>query len=275
MDINIQEADNHCHLISCYYGSIPNILDIIKNLDLNSDLEYIVNMGLDYITNREILEIKKKYNILKTNKKKNFLKIGLGFHPEKIISLGLSSIEEFKKIIKLIIHNYKTIDYIGEIGIDFSYQSNDNIKKLQINIFKDFCILAKELNIPISIHSRKAIKDTIYILQDIKFETNKFNGYLHSFTGNFNEGKQLIDIGFKLGINGLITYDYNQRLRNELIMIINHYGINNINNIIGLETDSPYLIPACYKQQQEKINNNSKNIKLIKEYIISMIQTYK
>lgn len=274
MNLNIQEADNHCHLISCYYGSISNILNIIKDLELNSNLEYIINMGLDYKTNREILEIKKKYNALKTTKKKNFLKIGLGFHPERIVNLGLSSIEEFKKIIKLIIHNYKKIDYIGEIGLDFSYQSTDNIKKLQINIFKDFCILAKELNIPMSIHSRKAIQDTIYILQDIKFETNKFNGYLHSFTGNFNEGKQLISSGFKLGINGLVTYDYNHRLRDDLVMIINHYSINNINNIIGLETDSPYLIPAHHKQKQDKINS-PKNIKFIKEFIINMIQTYK
>ena len=150
-----------------------------------------------------------------------------------------------KKIIK---SNSKIIA-IGEIGLDYHYDNTN--KDRQKDLFIKQIMLAKEYKLPIVIHTRDATKDTIDILK-------KFNikGIIHCFSGSLETAREYINMGFYLGIGGVVTFK-NSKLKD----VIKEIGLDSI----VLETDSPYLSPIRGNK------NFPKNIKIIAEYIASLL----
>ena len=105
------------------------------------------------------------------------------------------------------------------------------------------CEIALDNNLPIVIHTRNSIDETIEIVQ--RYSKRNLTGVFHCFVGNYNQAKKIIDLGFKLGIGGILTFK-NSDLRNIISKI-------NLEDIL-LETDSPYLSP---EPNRGKINNPS------------------
>lgn len=248
----IQIADNHSHILKKYY---ENPLEELKSLT-ETDLEYVLSVGLDYDSNNELLELKKQF-------KSNFLRIGLGLHPEEIIQLGKYVNHELSRIEAQIRSNINEIDYIGEIGIDLYYSNSKGTKKEQIYAFTEMCRLAIEYQKPISIHARNSFEEIMQVIESLKFNPNRFNGFVHCFTGNFEQGMFFIERGFKLGISGVITYKSGEKLRNTVKELLKFYSNKEFNDIFGLETDSPYLSPEPIRSEK----NSPRNIKLIAEFI--------
>ena len=148
----------------------------------------------------------------------------IGLHPENVN-------EEFD--FNIFDNLPKKIIAIGEIGLDY-YYTKDN-KDDQIKLLRKQLKIAEDLNLPVVIHSREATQDTIDVLKDYKVK-----GIIHSFSGSYETAQIYIKMGYKLGINGVITYK-NANLKDVFKRI-------SLDNIV-LETDSPYLTPVPYRGQ--------------------------
>jgi TatD DNase family protein len=250
-------ADNHCHISK---ESFESPLEEVKRLKKDSNLEYIVVMGTDYDNNLENLQLKEEFN-------DDFLKIGFGLHPEEVIKLARFSNHELERVKIQIQENKDKIDYIGEIGIDFTYPESKQYKKEQIKAFKEMCKLAKELEKPVSIHARESFEEVIEVVEEVFDDNSKFNGFLHCFTGTFEQGMFFIEKGFKLGLGGIVTYKSAQDLRQVVKELIEFYPDKDFNDLFGLETDTPYLSPEPVRSEK----NNPENIKIIAEFVENLL----
>ena len=226
--------DTHCHLNKEYY---ENVDTVIKEA-VSDNVEYLIVSSCNPENWEE--------NINLINKYKNIY-LNISLHPEygnEEIDYDLY-LEQMKKIIK---YNSKIIA-IGEIGLDYHYDNTN--KARQKDLFIKQIMLAKEYKLPIVVHTRDATKDTIDILK-------KFNikGIIHCFSGSLETAREYINMGFYLGIGGVVTFK-NSKLKD----VIKEIGLDSI----VLETDSPYLSPIRGNK------NFPKNIKIIAEYIASLL----
>ena len=226
--------DTHCHLNKEYYENVETVI----NDAVSDNVEYLIVSSCSPENWEENINLINKY-------KNVYLNISL--HPEygnEEIDYDLY-LEQMKKIIK---SNSKIIA-IGEIGLDYHY--NNTNKDRQKDLFIKQIMLAKEYKLPIVIHTRDATKDTIDILK-------KFNikGIIHCFSGSLETAREYINMGFYLGIGGVVTFK-NSKLKD----VIKEIGLDSI----VLETDSPYLSPIRGNK------NFPKNIKIIAEYIASLL----
>lgn len=226
--------DTHCHLNKEYY---ENVDTVIKEA-VSDNVEYLIVSSCNPENWEE--------NINLINKYKNIY-LNISLHPEygnEEIDYDLY-LEQMKKIIK---YNSKIIA-IGEIGLDYHYDNTN--KDRQKDLFIKQIMLAKEYKLPIVVHTRDATKDTIDILK-------KFNikGIIHCFSGSLETAREYINMGFYLGIGGVVTFK-NSKLKD----VIKEIGLDSI----VLETDSPYLSPIRGNK------NFPKNIKIIAEYIASLL----
>ena len=128
---------------------------------------------------------------------------------------------------------------VGEIGLDF-YWSLD-FKEQQIMAFKKQCMWAIQQDLPINIHARNATPEVISILQEMKHP--KLRGIFHCFSGNSLEAKQIVEMGFYLGIGGVLTFK-NSGLSEAIADI-------DLQNIV-LETDAPYLAPVPFRGKRNE-----------------------
>ena len=222
-------TDTHCHLYNEYYN---NIDVIINNAQQNSINRFIVS-GCSTKDNNEVINIIKRFD--------NVYGV-IGLHPEEALNYCIEDI----KILENNLNNSKIIG-IGEIGLDYHYENFD--KEKQQALFKSQLELADKYKLPVVIHSREATEDTIRILK----EYPGVKGVIHSFSGSKETAMIYIKMGYKLGINGVVTFK-NSHLKDILKDIINN---------IVLETDSPYLTPHPYRGTQ----NNPSYIKLIANFI--------
>lgn len=219
-------VDTHCHLFNEDYLNLKDL--ILEMNELN--IKCIVN-GTDRITNEEALDLSKNHqNIF----------AAIGYHPSSVDSIK----EDY---INFLEENISSCVAIGEIGLDY-YWTKDNIEK-QKELFENQLKLAEKYNKPVIVHTREAINDTYNILK-------KYNvrGVIHAFSGSLEMAKKFIDLGYKLGIGGVITFK-NCNLKNVI------YNVD-INDIV-LETDSPYLSPVPVRGEK----NTPINLKYIAKFI--------
>jgi len=150
----------------------------------------------------------------------------LGLHPTSIK-------EDFRKELEIMEYWFEKREFagIGEIGIDL-YWDKTFINE-QIEAFKIQIGWARKRRIPIVIHVRDSFQEVFEVLQQEKQESLK--GVFHSFTGNADQAEQVIDLGFKIGIGGIVTFK-----NSGLDTIVRQIDLRHI----LLETDSPWLAPV-------------------------------
>jgi TatD DNase family protein len=123
---------------------------------------------------------------------------------------------------------------IGEIGIDLYWDKTT--LGMQQAAFHEQIRWAKDLNLPIVIHCREAFDEVFEVLESEK--DDKLFGILHCFTGNLEQAHRAIDLGFYLGIGGVVTYK-----KAGLDLVLQEVPLDKL----VLETDSPYLAPVPYR----------------------------
>ncbi len=128
---------------------------------------------------------------------------------------------------------------VGEIGLDY-YWSKDFIAQ-QKEAFKIQCRWAKELDVPIVIHARDSIDDLIALVSAEK--TDNFRGIFHCFGGSPEQAQQITDLGFLLGLGGVLTFK-KARLEEVIAPI-------DLKHLV-LETDAPYLSPTPYRGKRNE-----------------------
>jgi TatD DNase family protein len=226
-------VDVHTHLTDEYFN---DKLDKIINNAKRNNLVCIISNGVNYIDNKRVLELSKRYDIIKSS---------LGFFPYDIIDSNEDEIQENLEFIK---KNKNRIIAIGEVGLDLDH--NKEITK-QREVFLKIIDLAMEINKPLIIHSRKAERECINILKEFGFKKALF----HSFSGNF---KLINEIEKN---NWMISIPCNVVRSKHFQNIVKTFNLNQILT----ETDAPCLSP--YK---DKMNEPSFIVETIK--IISKIK---
>ncbi|MBP5700170.1 MAG: TatD family hydrolase [Methanobrevibacter sp.] len=217
--------DTHCHI---YNSEMENAEEIIREAR-NNDIILILN-GTDFKSNEEVLELSKKYDNVYA---------ALGY----FYTLADEISDEEISLLDNQLKNDNVIA-VGEIGLDY-YDRKDN-KDSQKELFEKMLNLAEKHDLPVIVHSRKAMQDTYDILK-------KYNvsGSMHSYQGSGEMAEEFIKLGFYIGVGGTVTHKNNKKTRKML----NRIGIEHI----LLETDSPYLPPEEKRGEQ----NTSLNLKYI------------
>lgn len=223
--------DTHCHLSREDYDDI----DLVIKENRENGVGKIVVSACTKESIIECLEYIEKYHDVY---------LTIGFHPSETETYTKEEIHFLRETVK----NNKKIVGIGEIGLDYHYGKDDQLK--QIEMFIDQMSLAGELNLPVVIHSRDATEDTIKILKEFPNVT----GVIHCFSGSVETAKIYVKMGYKIGIGGVVTFS-----NSKLFEVVEAIGIENI----VLETDSPYLTPVPYRGKK----NSSKYLIYVAEKI--------
>ncbi len=169
----------------------------------------------------------------------------IGLHPTSVKDDFLFQLDELEGSF----NKHKFIA-IGEIGIDLYWDKT--YREEQMIALRKQVSFALENRLPVVVHSRNSFTEVFTVLNE--FKGSGLKGVLHAFTGGIDEVKKASDLGFMLGIGGIVTF------RNSgLDKVVKEAGPENI----ILETDSPYLAPVPYRGKR----NESSNICLINKKI--------
>ncbi|MBR2165703.1 MAG: TatD family hydrolase [Paludibacteraceae bacterium] len=168
----------------------------------------------------------------------------LGFHPQDITPDWKDSWTIIERAIRA---HEDEIVAIGEIGLDYHYEPT--YKAEQHEAFRVQLDLAQELDLPVMIHSRDATEDTLRILKEAQIRNSKFKiqnslrGVVHCFNGSKETAKQILDMGFYVGIGGVLTFK-NCKLFETLEVVP-------LERVL-LETDGPYLAPTPHRGERNE-----------------------
>ena len=160
----------------------------------------------------------------------------LGLHPCDVKELADGETQNYKDELKAIRQSMESRKFyaIGEIGLDLYWDKTT--LSIQQEAFLTQIAWAKERNLPIVIHCREAFDEIFEILEQEKGE--KLRGIFHCFTGTAEQAEKVIELGFLLGIGGVVTYK-----NSGLDKVVAGISLEHI----VLETDSPYLTPVPYR----------------------------
>lgn len=208
----------------------------------------IVNASADINSSLSSVKISEKYP---------YVFAAVGVHPENLDGLS----EDYTEQIKKIATEHKRVVAIGEIGLDYHFRSDN--KEKQIEVFENQVKLANFLDLPVIVHDREAHKDTFDILK-------KYNpkGIVHCFSGSVEMAKEIVKLGMKLGIGGVLTF----KNAKTIVEVVKQIPLSHL----VLETDAPYLAPVPFRGKR----CNSSHIKFVAEKIaeiknISAQEVYK
>lgn len=210
--------DSHCHIYDEKLAEIKE--DILKNIIKNNQL---------CVCNADSVETSKLCIDLAENNLNVFATIGI--HPHEAKSFNENSLKDLENLAK-----HKKVVAIGEIGLDYYY--NLSPKEMQKEVLKKQIVLANKLSLPCVFHVREATEDFLSILKEMAQYFNN-SGVIHSFSGSVDTAKQLIKMGFYLGINGIVTF----KNANKILDVVKEISINKL----LIETDCPYLTPVPHR----------------------------
>lgn len=218
--------------------------------DRENVIQSIYNSGVDkFISAGYSLESSK--NAIKLANEYEFIYTTVGISPNDVKLTLQETLEDIEKLEKIINkEENKKIVGIGEIGLDY-YWNKEN-KEIQKQAFIKQIELANKLNLPITIHTREAVTDTLEILK--QHPVNK-KGIFHCCPLNRELVKEALKLGFYISFAGPVTFK-NSKNAQEIIEMVP-------NDRMLIETDSPYLAPEPVRGTR----NDSRNVKYIAEKI--------
>lgn len=209
--------------------------ELIKKI-YSEDVTKIINAGYSLESSIKAIEIAKDYN---------FMYVTAGISPNDIDDFKEENLEKIEELAK-----NKKVVAIGEIGLDYHWNTENKV--LQKHVFISQIEIANKLNIPIVIHTREAIYDTLDILKSNR--CNK-NGVFHCCPLNVDLVREGLKLGFYISFAGPVTFK-NSKNADEIIKMVP------LDKIL-IETDSPYLSPEPLRGKR----NDSRNVKYIAQRI--------
>jgi TatD DNase family protein len=165
--------------------------------------------------------------------------------PEKCLSMmGLhpcSVKEEYREELKIVKDHFEKRSFVavGETGLDFYWDKT--FTKEQYEAFQIQIELALQFDIPVVIHSRNSTDECIKVIAEN--QKGNLKGVFHCFSGNEKQAKEIIDLGFYLGIGGVVTFK-NSGLDKVMLDV-------NMKHVV-LETDAPYLAPVPFRGKRNE-----------------------
>ncbi|MBZ2175073.1 TatD family hydrolase [Schnuerera sp. xch1] len=215
--------DSHAHLDNEKFD--PDRDRLIKSLK-QSGIELIINPGDDLASSIRAVSLSEEYDNV-------FAAVGI--HPHSAKEMDDSTIDILKSFT-----NRKKVVAIGEIGLDYHYDNSP--RDIQKEKFKEQLDLAKEVDLPVIIHSRDATQDTLEILKEA--QNDKLEGVLHCYSGSVEMAMKYIDMGFYISLAGPVTFK-NARIPKEVAKAVPM-------DKLLIETDSPYLTPEPHRGKRNE-----------------------
>ena len=215
--------DTHTHLDDARYNDDR---DSMIARAREAGVEAFLTIGCDLATSEAAVALADQYP---------FVYASVGVHPHEVKHIQDDWHDEFRRLAK----NKKIVAY-GEIGLDYHY--NHSSPKEQRERFREQIQLARELKLPIIIHTREAQEDTIAILKEEK--ASDLGGVFHCFSGDAWLAKDALDLGFYLSFSGILTFQNATMLR--------EIAKNTPLDRVLIETDCPYLTPVPYRGKRNE-----------------------
>lgn len=206
-------------------------------------IDRIINIGCDKETCEATLGLMDNYD---------FVYGALGVHPSDIRKMD----EELFSWIGEQLAHPKAVA-VGEIGLDYHWDKEEEIQKLQREWFRRQLGLAKEKDLPVVIHSREAARDTLEIMQ--QEHTDHSRGVIHCFSYSKEMAGEYVKMGYYIGIGGVSTFKNAKKLKEVIVE-------TPIEQIL-LETDCPYMAPEPYRGRR--------NSSLYLPYVVEQIAKLK
>lgn len=231
--------DSHAHLTSPEFDHDRE--EVIQRA-LDAGVRYIINPGSDLADSRRAVELAQKHDAV-------FACVGI--HPHEAGKADEKSLREIEEL-----SNHPKVVGIGEIGLDFHY--NFSPPDVQTRVFKAQIALAQRRDLPIVIHTREALDETVTIVEeavrDLPGWRKRFvrpesrfpapKGVFHCFPGDPQRAWQLINLGFSVSLPGVVTFK-NAGLAADVAREVSAEHLL-------LETDSPYLTPVPHRGKRNE-----------------------
>ena len=199
----------------------------------------VVNVGANLKGSTSSVELADKYD---------FFYAAVGVHPDDAAEINDEGLAKLRELA-----NNEKVVAIGEIGLDYYWnKENSNVQK---EAFERQMELARELSLPIIIHSREAAKDTMDLLT--KHNAGQIGGVLHCFSYSEEIALEAIKMGLFIGVGGVVTFKNARKLKDTVYKIP-------LEKIV-LETDCPYLSPEPFRGKRNSSLNLQYVVKTISE----------
>lgn len=210
--------DTHAHIYS--QELLPDVATMLKRAE-EAGVEKILMPAIDSHTHVDMLHLESTYPTSCSSM--------MGLHPTSV----KENYEEELHLVDKYLQTRKFIA-IGETGLDFYWDTT--YKQQQYNAFEQQIQWAIQYNMPIVIHSRNSINECIELVASHVGKGLK--GVFHCFSGNMDQAQKIMDLGFYMGIGGVVTFK-----NSGLDVVLKNISLEQI----VLETDAPYLAPVPYR----------------------------
>jgi TatD DNase family protein len=237
--------DTHAHLYSDEFDTDRDTA-IIRARE--KGVKTILMPAIDSGTHHSMLELEKKHP--------GFCVAMMGLHP---CSVKENYMDELKLIEEYL--GKRKFIAIGETGLDYYWDLS--FKDQQLEAFNRQCEWARQVGVPIVIHSRNSTDECIDVIK--KHQDGSFKGVFHCFSGTAEQARKVVELGFYLGIGGVLTFK-NAGLDQAIRDI-------DLSSIV-LETDAPYLAPVPFRGKRNEpayINNIAEKLASIKNSTLEEI----
>ncbi len=226
--------DTHAHYDDVAFdGDREQLLNCL----MENGIGNIINVGADIQSTRNTLLLTQQYP---------FVYGAAGVHPNETGELNDEQMNWLRQIARK-----EKIIAIGEIGLDYYWKESE--PEIQKYWFIRQLELAREIKLPIIVHSRDAARDTLDIIKAERAE--EIGGVIHCFSYGMELAREYLQMGFYLGIGGVITFRNAKKLKE----VVKYAPLDQL----VLETDCPYLSPEPNRGKR----NSSLNLPYVAEQI--------
>jgi len=238
--------DTHCHIDEEAFASDRE--EVIARQRENG-VQAMIVPGVNGASIETVLDV--------CHRHPNYCYPALGLHPEDV----KADWKEQLAIVESTIREHRNeLVAIGEIGLDYYWDKT--FKEEQKEVLRRQLVLARELNLPVILHNRESTEDILHIVQAVSSQPSAFSplrGVFHCFNGSKETVQQILDMGFYVGIGGVLTFK-NSKLAEKLDVVP-------LDRIL-LETDAPYMAPVPHRGER----NESRFMELVAERLAEVFQ---
>jgi TatD DNase family protein len=215
--------DTHCHIYSAEFNADRPVM--VARAE-NEGITKMLMPAIDASTHDEMFRVENEFQ-------EKCLSM-MGLHP-------CSVKENYKEELKIVEQHFSKRSFVavGETGLDFYWDLS--FTKQQYDAFQRQIEWALQRDIPIVIHSRNSMDECIEVIN--KNQKGNLRGVFHCFSGSIDQAKKITDLGFHLGIGGVLTYK-----KSGLDAAIEQMDLKHI----VLETDAPYLAPVPFRGKRNE-----------------------
>ncbi len=221
----MEMIDTHTHLyLPEFSEDLPKVLERARL----AGVQCCITLGIDVATSRQAVALAEQYEMVYA---------AVGIHPSEAAK---ATAADFRAIRQLAAH--PRVVAIGEVGMDFYWQ--DVPPEPQYQVFEEMLTIAREMDLPIVIHSRKAVREIEWFVQELGITHLK--GQMHCFEAEPLDARFFLELGMHISFAGNVTYrGFKYRSAVKAVPV----------DRLLLETDAPYLTPLSKRGQRNEPAN--------------------